>query len=79
MIKVKLLIECLEQIERDYPDSEVVIDIGRKDIYDWDQIQLVEDNLATEIAIGHTFISPCPEFPNGKNFVYIVPEYIVMR
>lgn len=76
---VKSLKSYLEQIEKDYPDSEIVIDIGRKDIFDWDKIQLVEDNLASEIAVGHTFISPCPEFPKGKNFVYIVPEYIVMR
>ncbi len=76
---VKSLKSYLEQIEKDYPDSEIVIDIGRKDIFDWDKIQLVEDNLGAEIAVGYTFISPCPEFPNGKNFVYIVPEYIVMR
>lgn len=76
---VKLLNAYLEQIEREYPDSEIVIDIGRKDIFDWKQVQLIEENLGTEIAIGHTFIGPSPEFPNGKNFVFIVPEEIIMR
>jgi hypothetical protein len=78
-MEVKLLKAYLEQIEKEFPNSEIVIDIGRKDIFDWDQIQLVEENLGAEIAVGHSYISPSPEFPNGKNFVIIVPEEIIMR
>lgn len=79
-MEVKALIAYLEEIERKYPDSEIVIDIGRKDIFDWQQVQLVkEDSIAIDIAIGTDHIGPGEEFPNGKTFVILVPENIIMR
>lgn len=79
-MEVKALISYLEEIEKKYPDSEIVIDIGRKDIFDWKQVQLLGvDSVGIDIAIGTDLIEPGDEFRNGKTFVIIVPENIVMR
>lgn len=83
-MKLRILKAMLDAMEKEFPDSEIVIDIGRKDIYDWkintfgDTKEVRIGNIAVDIAIGNDFIKS-EEFPKGKNFVYIVPELIVMR
>lgn len=85
-MKIKILKEFLDSMEKEFPDSEIVIDIGRKDIYDWKHGSLIVDpkeffigTIGLDIAVGNYFIESSNEFPKGKNFVYIVPELITTR
>ena len=77
-MKIKILKEFLDSMEKEFPDSEIVIDIGRKDIYDWKHGSLIVDpkeffidTIGLDIAVGNYFIESSNEFPKGKNFVYI--------
>lgn len=78
-METRILRQILEFYEERFPDSEVIIDIGRKDIYYLKELNFVDEAITTDFSIGNFYIPPGDLFPNGKNFIYIEIENILGR